>query len=136
MGKPSKKPKRTPLPRPENPYKIVVMGEGGVGKSALSTRFVHGQFKDLWDPTIEDSFIKNIAIKPNDDDLAEVHQVEIIDTAGQVIRTGDYCFKTKCMLTLFIVHRKSTGLSVNSITGRGRLSYSSFQSSPWHPLST
>ena len=60
MGKSSKskKSKKAPLPRPANPYKIVVMGEGGVGKSALSTRFVHGQFKDLWDPTIEDSFIK------------------------------------------------------------------------------
>ena len=58
MGKSANKKKKTPLPRPANPYKIVVMGEGGVGKSALSTRFVHGQFKDFWDPTIEDSFVK------------------------------------------------------------------------------
>ena len=34
-------------------YKLVVMGEGGVGKSALTTRLLGGRFEDFYAPTIE-----------------------------------------------------------------------------------
>jgi len=37
-----------------NNLKIVVLGSGGVGKSALTVQFVQGIFVEQYDPTIED----------------------------------------------------------------------------------
>src|SRR3954468_7446219 len=58
-------------------YKIVVLGGGGVGKSALTIRLVTDNFLDEYDPTIEDSYRKNVII---DNDPA---MLDILDTAGQ-----------------------------------------------------
>jgi len=39
-------------------YKLVVVGGGGVGKSALTIQFIQSHFVDEYDPTIEDSYFK------------------------------------------------------------------------------
>lgn len=57
-------------------YKVVVLGSGGVGKSALTVRFVAGQFVEKYDPTIEDFYRKEIDM----DGSPTV--IEILDTAG------------------------------------------------------
>ncbi|KAL7688993.1 putative small GTP-binding protein [Plasmopara halstedii] len=54
-----------------------VLGSGGVGKSALTLRFVRDYFVKDWDPTIEDAYRKAITV---DDGLC---MLEILDTAGQ-----------------------------------------------------
>ncbi|XP_068835484.1 ras-related protein Rap-2b isoform X2 [Capricornis sumatraensis] len=41
-------------------YKVVVLGSGGVGKSALTVQFVTGSFIEKYDPTIEDFYRKEI----------------------------------------------------------------------------
>lgn len=43
-------------------YKIVVLGSGGVGKSALTVQFVQNIFVEKYDPTIEDSYRKQIEL--------------------------------------------------------------------------
>jgi len=60
-----------------NEYKIVVLGGGGVGKSALTIRLVTDNFLDEYDPTIEDSYRKQVSI----DDKPAL--LDILDTAGQ-----------------------------------------------------
>ena len=38
-------------------YKAVMLGSGGVGKSALTVKFVTGQFAERYDPTVEGNLI-------------------------------------------------------------------------------
>ncbi|XP_064619645.1 ras-like protein rasD [Lineus longissimus] len=58
-------------------YRIVILGDGGVGKSALTIQFVTHRFLDYHDPTIEDAYQKQAKI---DDETA---LLDILDTAGQ-----------------------------------------------------
>lgn len=43
-------------------YKLVVVGAGGVGKSALTIQLIQNHFVDEYDPTIEDSYRKQVSI--------------------------------------------------------------------------
>ncbi|KAF7300940.1 hypothetical protein MIND_00656900 [Mycena indigotica] len=59
-------------------YKLVVVGGGGVGKSALTVRFIQNRYdEEDYQPTIEDFFRKQCVIDE------EVALLEILDTAGQ-----------------------------------------------------
>ena len=61
---------------PSTEYKLVVLGSGGVGKSALTVQFVQGIFVEKYDPTIEDSYRKQIEVD------GQQCMLEILDTAG------------------------------------------------------
>ena len=58
-------------------YKVCVLGDGGVGKTALTIQLCSNHFVEEYDPTIEDSYRKQVVIdnKPC--------LLEILDTAGQ-----------------------------------------------------
>lgn len=43
-------------------YKIVVLGDGGVGKTALTIQLCLNHFVETYDPTIEDSYRKQVVI--------------------------------------------------------------------------
>jgi len=58
-------------------YKLVIVGGGGVGKSALTIQYIKNHFIEEYDPTIEDSYNKQTVI----DDVACF--LSILDTAGQ-----------------------------------------------------
>ncbi|EDV21944.1 uncharacterized protein TRIADDRAFT_29518 [Trichoplax adhaerens] len=58
-------------------YKLVVVGAGGVGKSALTIQLIQNHFVDEYDPTIEDSYRKQVVID------GETCVLDILDTAGQ-----------------------------------------------------
>eukprot|EP00339_Tiarina_fusa_P020090 CAMPEP_0117040294 /NCGR_PEP_ID=MMETSP0472-20121206/28210_1 /TAXON_ID=693140 ORGANISM="Tiarina fusus, Strain LIS" /NCGR_SAMPLE_ID=MMETSP0472 /ASSEMBLY_ACC=CAM_ASM_000603 /LENGTH=199 /DNA_ID=CAMNT_0004750991 /DNA_START=22 /DNA_END=621 /DNA_ORIENTATION=+ len=58
-------------------YKICCLGDGGVGKTALTIQLCSNHFVEEYDPTIEDSYRKQVVI----DD--ETCLLEILDTAGQ-----------------------------------------------------
>jgi len=73
-------------------YKLVLVGVGGVGKSCLTIQYISNKFVDDYDPTLEDSYRKQVNI-----DSEEVI-LDIFDTAGQedfsavrdqYMRTGD-----------------------------------------------
>ena len=70
-------------------YKIVVLGPGGVGKSGLLDQFVYGTFSAEFDPTIEDSYRKEIDIDGSPAVL------EILDTGGieELASMRDLCIK-------------------------------------------
>lgn len=58
-------------------YKIVVVGDGGVGKSALTIQFFQKMFVEDYDPTIEDSYIQHTEID------SQWCILDVLDTAGQ-----------------------------------------------------
>ncbi|XP_020666228.2 GTP-binding protein Rit2 [Pogona vitticeps] len=58
-------------------YKVVMLGSGGVGKSAMTMQFISHRFPDYHDPTIEDAYKTQVRI---DDEPA---YLDILDTAGQ-----------------------------------------------------
>ena len=57
--------------------KQVVLGSGGVGKSALTFRLITDNFVPEYDPTIEDDYRKAVEID------GQVERLDILDTAGQ-----------------------------------------------------
>lgn len=73
-------------------YKVVVVGDGGVGKSALTIQFFQKMFIQDYDPTIEDSYIQHAEVD------GQWCVMDVLDTAGQeefsamreqYMRTGD-----------------------------------------------
>ncbi|KAI8899915.1 ras protein [Globomyces pollinis-pini] len=58
-------------------YKLVVVGGGGVGKSAITIQFIQQQYVEEYDPTIEDSYRKQIDID------GHASLLDVLDTAGQ-----------------------------------------------------
>jgi small GTP-binding protein len=66
-----------PEPIDESKVKLGSFGGGGVGKTAITLRYVRGEFIDEYIPTLADDFAKDITVsgKP-------IH-LDLIDTAGQ-----------------------------------------------------
>ncbi|EAL72420.1 Ras GTPase [Dictyostelium discoideum AX4] len=60
-----------------NLVRLCIMGDGGVGKTAVTIQFISNHFVYYYDPTIEDSYRKQCVI----DD--QVYMLDILDTAGQ-----------------------------------------------------
>lgn len=55
----------------------MVLGSGGVGKSALTLRLISDEFATEYDPTIEDSYRKQVSV----DQVPAL--LDVLDTAGQ-----------------------------------------------------
>ncbi|CAG8686476.1 11690_t:CDS:2, partial [Ambispora gerdemannii] len=58
-------------------HKVIMVGSGGVGKSALTLQYMYGDFVEEYDPTKADSYRKKVTL-----DNQEC-QIDILDTAGQ-----------------------------------------------------
>jgi GTPase KRas protein len=58
-------------------WRITMLGDGGVGKTALAVQYTMNSFIETYDPTIEDAFRHSVVV---DDEMT---YLEIVDTAGQ-----------------------------------------------------
>ncbi|KAG0369619.1 small GTPase superfamily [Gamsiella multidivaricata] len=58
-------------------HKVIMVGSGGVGKSALTLQYMYGDFVEEYDPTKADSYRKKISLDSHS------CQIDILDTAGQ-----------------------------------------------------
>ncbi|KAL2917074.1 hypothetical protein HK105_203506 [Polyrhizophydium stewartii] len=65
--------KKTDLPL----HKIIMVGSGGVGKSALTLQYMYGDFIEEYDPTKADSYRKKVTLD------GQESFIDILDTAGQ-----------------------------------------------------
>ncbi len=62
------------------PIKLVVVGDGGVGKSCLCITMVSKSFPGEYVPTVFDNYTLDIMVE------CKAFSVNFFDTAGQVIR--------------------------------------------------
>jgi len=86
-------------------YKLVIVGGGGVGKSALTIQLIQNHFVDEYDPTIEDSYRKQVTIDQ------ETCLLDILDTAGQEEYSAmrdQYMRSGQGFLTVFAVTSRSS----------------------------
>lgn len=86
---------------------MVVLGAGGVGKSCLTAQFVHNEWIESYDPTIEDSYRTQLQV-----DGRQV-VLEILDTAGteQFVAMRDLYMKTGQGFLLVFSITSSSSLS-------------------------
>lgn len=57
-------------------FSVVVLGAGGVGKSALTVRFIRDEFLENYDPTIEEEYRRPLMVD------GELTSLELLDTSG------------------------------------------------------
>merc|ERR1712071_742098 len=76
-GNSSKKMASKKTPSQPVVHKVIMVGSGGVGKSALTLQFMYDEFVEDYEPTKADSYRKNIVL------AGKECQIDILDTAGQ-----------------------------------------------------
>ncbi|PVF95911.1 ras-domain-containing protein [Serendipita vermifera] len=97
---------------PVREFSAVVLGAGGVGKSALTLRFMKGYFHEAYDPTIEESYRRNITLEE------ETSRLEVLDTAGaeQFVALNDLYIKAgKGFLLAFSLTDQNTLKEIESL---------------------
>ncbi|OQR76458.1 ras-related protein Ral-A-like [Tropilaelaps mercedesae] len=63
--------------QPLEMHKVIMVGSGGVGKSALTLQFMYGEFIEDYEPTKADMYRRKVMLD------GENVQIDILDTAGQ-----------------------------------------------------
>lgn len=96
----------------------MIFFHSGVGKSALTVQFVQGIFVEKYDPTIEDSYRKQVEVD------GQQCMLEILDTAGTVRKfcfyLSSYKIKSKCFFFVVLTFwhfwkcQKSWGKSISA----------------------
>ncbi|KAI1500644.1 ras small monomeric GTPase [Biscogniauxia marginata] len=95
--------------QPAREFHVVVLGAGGVGKSCLTAQFVHNEWIESYDPTIEDSYRTQIAV----DERQVVLEMTPTNSASVAMR--DLYMKTgQGFLLVFSITSTS---SLNEIAG-------------------
>ncbi|KAI9358926.1 ras family-domain-containing protein [Zopfochytrium polystomum] len=94
---------------------FIVVGSGGVGKSCLTVRFLKDEFTEDYDPTIEETYRKNILV----DNITST--CNITDTAGQHDYTAlrdQHLTSGQGFLLVFAVNEKGTFEEMKEIRER------------------
>ncbi|XP_063613812.1 GTP-binding protein Rit2-like [Penaeus indicus] len=96
-------------------FRIVVLGEGGVGKSALTLQFVSHSFLEYHDPTIEDAYQRQAVID------GEPALLDILDTAGQIEFTAMRDQYMRCGEGFLICYSLTDRRSFEEVAGYRKL---------------
>jgi len=88
--------------------KCIVLGTGRTEKCSLTVRYVQGIYVHKYDPTIEDSYRKNIKVD------GEEYMLEILDTAGteQFTAMRDLYMKNGHFSFFFTILQKNQPLEI------------------------
>jgi small GTP-binding protein len=89
-------------------HKVIVVGGGGAGKSALTQMFMYNNFVEEYDPTTADSYRKNHEVD------GQKCQLDILDTAGQEEYMRDNYYRLgEGFLIVYSITMRDTFRSVN-----------------------
>jgi GTPase KRas len=93
-------------------FKTIVMGDTGVGKSAFIIRFIQGNFVGDYDPTIEDSYRKEIEVNKKKCilDILDTHASEEYNAMN-----GRYFRIAQAAIISYSITDEKSFLSVESI---------------------
>jgi len=86
--------------------RLVCMGEGGCGKSALTIQFIQSHFIDTYDPTIEDSYRKQCVIdkEVSNSILIFLSLISLSDfpffLLGSIIRCVGHCWPRRIQVKI------------------------------------
>lgn len=96
-------------------YKLVVVGGGGVGKSALTIQFIQSHFVDEYDPTIEGAHSLSLTPIAHRLDSSLTPKANITSRASVQTRTANNALSTKrspCSTCSTLQAKKSTRASL------------------------
>ena len=85
--------------------RIAVLGQQGVGKSSFTLRFVQNHFPEVYDPTLEDCYVKKVTID------GELFTLAILDTAGAEEYSAmrdQYEREAKCFIALYDITKRDS----------------------------
>ena len=74
-------------------YMVVVVGDGAVGKSAITIQLTQKTFVSTYDPTIENAYRQSLTVD------GQLYVLDILDTAGQ----EEYVFKIFIIFIFFLL---------------------------------
>jgi GTPase SAR1 and related small G proteins len=60
---------------PENELKIVILGQGAVGKSSITSQFVNKEFHEEYNPTLQEVFRKILVIDDKPITLGKISSI-------------------------------------------------------------
>ncbi|EKG21189.1 Ras GTPase [Macrophomina phaseolina MS6] len=112
-------------------YKLVVLGDGGVGKTALTIQLCLNHFVETYDPTIEDSYRKQVQID------GQSCMLEVLDTAGQEEYTAlrdQWIRDGEGFVLVYSISSRSSFARIQKFHHQiQRVKESAFSSSPTYP---
>eukprot|EP00002_Diphylleia_rotans_P001896 TRINITY_DN11113_c0_g1_i1.p1 TRINITY_DN11113_c0_g1~~TRINITY_DN11113_c0_g1_i1.p1 ORF type:complete len:201 (-),score=46.76 TRINITY_DN11113_c0_g1_i1:305-907(-) len=95
--------------------RMVVAGPGAVGKSSLTIQYVMNSFVEYYDPTIEDSYRKQIVIDEH------AYLLDILDTAGQeeyMVLQDEWFRSGQCFVLVYSIANLKTFQELHKIKQR------------------
>eukprot|EP00771_Trimastix_marina_P003001 gnl/Trimastix_PCT/4182.p1 GENE.gnl/Trimastix_PCT/4182~~gnl/Trimastix_PCT/4182.p1 ORF type:complete len:195 (+),score=16.31 gnl/Trimastix_PCT/4182:3-587(+) len=105
------------MSQPAFQRRIVVLGFPGVGKSAITLQYVEQRFVELYNPTIDDTYMKSVRYR------GQNYNIYIMDTAG--VNDRDYSKELQryavgyhCYLFVFAVNDERTFRQIRDIHER------------------
>ncbi len=69
---------------PENDLKIVILGQGAVGKSSISSQFVNKEFHEEYNPTLQEVLRKTMVI--DDRPVTLGNKISFVDLTFSLMR--------------------------------------------------
>ncbi|ELP85771.1 ras, putative [Entamoeba invadens IP1] len=85
--------------------KVILLGDGGVGKSVLTIQFTSNMFVEEYDPTVENCYRKTVNVD------GKVCVLDILDTAGREeyqTMIDPYIRQSQCFMIIYSINNKET----------------------------